>query len=71
MPRGRFGDLLDLLQQAQFLEAGDVGFDVAHRQAPLAALLKEVGAKPADAGHEIGEIDLALLLQLFASSARA
>ena len=59
---GRFGDLLDLLQQAQFLEAGHDGLDVAHGQAPLAALLKEVGAKPADARHEVGEVRLALLL---------
>ena len=63
MPRGRFGDFLDLLEQAQFLEAGHVGLDVAHRQAPLAALLEEIGAEPADAGHEIGEIHLALLFQ--------
>ena len=59
----RFGDRADLLQQPEFLEARHLRFDVAHGQAPLAALLKQVRAEPPDAGHEIGKIDLALLLE--------
>jgi hypothetical protein len=60
IPRG------DLLEQAQFFEAGDVRLDVAHGQAPLATLLEQVGAEPADARHEIGKVRLALLLDAFA-----
>ena len=66
MPRGDSAIFLHLLQQAQFLEAGHIGFDVAHGQTPLAALLKQIGAEAADARHEIGEIHLAFLLDLFA-----
>jgi hypothetical protein len=59
-----FGDLPQLGQQAQFLEGGHLGFDVAHGQAILAALMEAVGAEPPDAGHEIGEIHLAQLLDV-------
>ena len=51
------------LQQAQFLETRHLRFDVAHGQAPLAALLEQVGAEAADAGLKIGKINFALLLQ--------
>ena len=46
------------------LEAGDVGFDMAHRQAPFPALLEQIGAEAADARHVVGEVNLAVLLQL-------
>ncbi len=57
----RFGDVPDLFEQAQFREAGHMGFDVTHRQAPLAALLEQIGAEPPDSRNEVGEIGLALV----------
>ena len=60
---GRLNNLLDLLQQAQFLEARHQRLDVAHGQTPLPTLLKEVGAEAAHPGHVIGEVHLALFLQ--------
>jgi len=40
-----------------------VGFDVTHGQAPLAALLKEVGTEPADPRQKVGKIDFAFLVE--------
>jgi len=34
-------------------------------EAPLTALLKQVRAEPADAGHKVGEIDFPFLLERF------
>src|SRR5436190_2729856 len=62
---GRLGDSANLLQQTQLLEAGDNGFYITHRQAPLTALLEEIRAKPANAWQEIREINLTLLVQAF------
>ena len=59
----RFRDFFDLWQQAEFLKTGHACFDIAHRQAPLAALLKKIRAEPSDSGDEIGKINFALLLQ--------
>src|SRR5262249_52285805 len=57
-----FRDFLDLLQEAQFLEAGHMRFYIAHGQTPLAALLEEVRPETPNAWDEVGEVRLALLL---------
>jgi hypothetical protein len=56
----RTGDILQDGQQPQLFEGWNYRFDVAHRQAPLAALLENVRAEAAHAGHVVGEIDLAV-----------
>src|ERR1035437_374982 len=43
---------------------------VAHGQAPLAPLLEQIGAKTADAGHEVGEVRFTFLLHPFAQMGR-
>ena len=58
-----FRDQFDLLEQTQLFKAGHVGFDVSHRQRPLAALLEQIGPKTPQAGDEIGEINFAVLFQ--------
>jgi hypothetical protein len=59
-----FGDLPQLGQQAQFLEGGNLGFDIPHGQTILPALMEAVGAKAPDAGHKVGEIHFAQLLNV-------
>ena len=70
MPRGDSAIFLIVSSRPSSSKLGTLRFDIAHGEAPLAALLEQVGAKPADAGNEIGEIDLAILLQPLASGAR-
>src|SRR5882724_12227334 len=36
---------------------------MAHRQTPLAALLKEIRAKTSNSGNEVGKINFALIVQ--------
>jgi len=45
---GGFGNFFYLLQQPEFFKAGHLRLDVAHRQTPLAALLKQIGAETPD-----------------------
>jgi hypothetical protein len=43
---------------------------MAHRQAPLATLLEQIRAKPANAWHKVGEVRFAFLLHAFAQMGR-
>ena len=71
MPRGDSAIFLICSSRPSSSKLGHLGLHVAHGQAPLAALLEQIGAEAADARHEIGEIHLALLLQPLASDGPA
>jgi len=67
---GRFRDGFQLRQQAEFLEGRHHRFDEAHGKAPLPALLEQIGPETADAGQEVGEVNLAFLVQFAAQMGR-
>src|SRR5438132_9376220 len=59
---GRLSDFSDLLEEAELLKAWHDRLDVTHRQAPLAALLKEICAEAANPRNEIRKICFSLLV---------
>src|SRR3954468_7775972 len=60
---GSFGDFFENGEQAKFVELGNAGFNVAHGQAPFAALLEAICTKAADAWNEIGEVAFAIFVE--------
>ncbi len=58
-----FGDAADDVAQTQFGEFRNVGFDIAHGQTKLAALLEYVGTETADPLHMNRKVHFALSLK--------
>jgi hypothetical protein len=57
------GEGFDLRREVEVVEVGDLGHDAAHDDRVLFAAVKHVGAEARDAGHGVGDIDRALVLE--------
>jgi hypothetical protein len=57
-------DLLDERRQEQVADGEDPGRDDAADESHGAALLEDVAAEAAEAGHRVGDVDLEVVLEL-------
>jgi hypothetical protein len=64
------GDLLQHLRQRQLVDRGNAHRDDAEDHPDGAALLKRVAAEPTEPRHAVGEVDLVVVLELFAVAGR-